>query len=86
MTGNLPLFSRATTFPSVRSVGYMHCTCRRNNFKTLKFLLVLHSANYFISEMIQTYSAENVIFSDGNGYLSVGNESESSTVRSQSEP
>jgi hypothetical protein len=85
MTGNLPLFSRATTFPSVRSVGYMHCTCRRKNFKTLNFL-VLHAANNFISQMIQTYNAENVIFSDGNGYLSVGNESESSTVRSQSEP
>jgi hypothetical protein len=85
MTSDLSLFSRATTLPSMRSVGYMHYICRRNNFQTLNYL-ILYAVNYFISEMIQTYKAENVIFSDGKGYHSVENESESSAVRSQSEP
>jgi len=85
MTGDLPLFSGAITLPSTRSVDCTHYTCRRNNFKTLKFL-ALYAANYCKSEMkIQTSNAQNAIFADGNGYLSVGNESESSAVRSQSE-
>jgi len=85
MTGDLPLFSRATTLPSTRSVDCTHYTCRRNNFKTLKFL-TLYAAYYCNSEMkIQISNAQNATFIDGNGYLSVGNESESSAVRSQSE-
>jgi len=78
MTGDLSLFSRATTLPWTRSVDCTHYTRRINNFKTLKFL-TQYAANYCKSEMkIQTSSAQNAIIADCNGYLSVGNESESS--------
>jgi len=86
VTGNFSLFSRATTFPSTRSVDYMHYTCRRNNLKTPKFL-TLYATKYCTSEVkILTEKAENAIFADGNGSLSPGNESESSAARRQSEP